>query len=397
MVLLDVGNTMTRMPWTLGYCTNVHAGTDLESIQQNLKRYAVPARIILHGQPLGVGLWLPAEAARQLQQTGQAERFADWLAQQSLRPYTINGFPYDNFHQDVVKHAVYEPAWWEDARRDYTLTLADVLDRLLPAGQVGSISTLPLGWRSRDVTEAHWRRAAENLHAVADGLHRLEQERGRRIVLAIEPEPGCLLDRAGDVIDFFDRYLHPQTHRRYLTVCHDVCHSAVMFEEQTDVLRRYAAAGLTLGKVQISNAIEVAWGRMSDGRRREAMNQLKEFAEDRYLHQTGRQTEPFQLAEDLPLLVDQDPCRIADQAWRVHFHVPIFLTAIQNLDTTRDAIEECLHRLSDAEAPTFTGHLEVETYAWSVLPESMRRRGLAEDIAAEMTWLKQTIAQNALG
>ncbi len=46
---------------------------------------------------------------------------------------------------------------------------------------------------------------------------------------------------------------------------------------------------------------------MAIGRRREAIEQLWQFAEDRYLHQTGRRTESgdFELAEDLPELLEQ--------------------------------------------------------------------------------------------
>jgi hypothetical protein len=65
-----------------------------------------------------------------------------------LVAYTINGFPQDDFHQKVVKHRVYRPAWWEPARLEYTRDLVRILDRLLPSGVSGSISTLPIGWGS---------------------------------------------------------------------------------------------------------------------------------------------------------------------------------------------------------------------------------------------------------
>jgi len=383
--------------WTIGYCTNVHAGTDIESIRANLDAYAVPVRESLQTASLGVGLWLPAEAARQLSEGDQVSRFADWLRHRSLQAYTINGFPYDNFHQPVVKHRVYEPAWWTEQRKDYTITLANLLAELLPAGRGGSISTLPIGWPGPTADELGLQLAGQNLRSVADHLHDIEQRTGHRIVVAIEPEPGCVLDRAADVIEFFEQHIPNQTHRRYLTVCHDVCHSAVMFEDQVETLQAYAAAGLTIGKVQVSSAVEVRWAIMSTGRRREALEQLSQFAEDRYLHQTGRQRTDgsFVLTEDLPQIIAVDPAKIDDDTWRVHFHVPIFLSSFGNLSTTRDQILECLRYLRSPEAPAFTGDVEVETYAWSVLPEAMRRRGLAEDIAAEMTWLNAELAREA--
>lgn len=385
-------------PWTIGYCTNVHAGTDLESIRSNLEAYAVPIRNQTQRDLLPVGLWLPAQAARQLCQAGEADRFADWLCERQLQAYTLNGFPYDNFHQPVVKHRVYEPAWWTDERRDYTIQLADVLDALLPSGRDGSISTLPIGWPTAAADESALQRGGENLRAVADHLHTIEQRSGRKIVVAIEPEPGCLLDRAEDLIGFFDQHLPNQPHRRYLTVCHDVCHSAVMFEDQAEALAAYAAAGLTVGKIQVSSAVEIRWSIMSEGRRREALEQLSQFAEDRYLHQTGCLSSDgsFRLVEDLPMIVRQDADEITDDCWRVHFHVPIFLEAFGNLSTTREQILDCLRFMKSEDAPAFSGDLEVETYAWTVLPEAMRRRGLSEDIAAELTWLQQNLARLAM-
>jgi ABC-type uncharacterized transport system YnjBCD ATPase subunit len=47
-----------------------------------------------------------------------------------------------------------------------------------------------------------------------------------------------------------------------------------------------------------------------------------------------------------------------------------------------------LEAIADADIDVdFSGHLEVETYAWTVLPAEMRQHGLAEDIAAELRWL----------
>ena len=385
--------------WTLGYCTNVHAGTDLETIQANLDRYAVPVRAAAFGTaPMGVGLWIPAEAAASLVEGSTAQDFGEWLQARQLTPYTINGFPYANFHQAVVKHQVYTPAWWETARLDYTRQLATILARLLPAEATGSISTLPLGWPSEASDTAAIGRAGQHLRELSEHLARIEREQGRRIVVAIEPEPGCLIDRGEDMIGFFDDHLPETSHRRYLTVCHDVCHSAVMFEDQATVLRQYAAAGLGVGKVQVSNAIEVPWQTMETAQRQAAMKQLAGFAEDRYLHQTGRldAAGSFSLGEDLPACLGPDPSTLTDRCWRIHFHVPIFLERLAELATTRQAIGDALQTLAAPDGPAFAGHVEVETYAWSVLPEELQNRGLVEDLAGEMRWLQNFLTEHHL-
>ena len=401
--------------WTVGYCTNVHAGTDLTKIRENLEKFAVPVRTsVSRGGELGVGLWLPAQAASELSKGSNAASFAEFLHSNQLCPFTINAFPYDNFHQDVVKHRVYLPTWWETKRLEYTHQLAEILAKILPESvQTGSISTLPIGWPENpcdpnDVSSSNdkiLQTAGQNLRELASRLQTIESSTGRRIVVAIEPEPGCILDTTSDVIAWFDENLPETHHRRYITVCHDVCHAAVMMESQRDVLTRLAAAGIAIGKVQVSSAVVAEWDAMAVGRRQEALQQLSGFAEDRYLHQTGRVTETgdFILAEDLPKLIAKapekgDPVR-GDKRWVVHFHVPIFLERFGHLTTSHAAVLDCLRTLSEDAEPgepriQFTGHLEVETYAWTVLPGSMRKRGLADDIASEIVWLRKAIAQS---
>lgn len=385
---------------TIGYCTNVHAGVDLASICSNLEEFAIPARDASGSDVLGVGLWIPSPAAREL--AAGADEFRAFLTERRLRAFTINGFPYENFHQPVVKHAVYQPAWWQPERLEYTRQLAEILVKLLPDDEnVGSISTLPIAWADEHATEENLAQAGGNLRELAGFLQDIEKRTGKRIVVAIEPEPGCVLDTTQDVVDWFEKELPDSLHRKYIGVCHDICHSAVMMESQQQVLSRLVSAGVLIGKVQVSNAIIADWLSMAVGRQREAIAQLGEFAEDRYLHQTGRLKADgsFELCGDLPELLRnaelEEAPALGDQRWIVHFHVPIFLERFGHLRTSQDDTLDCLRFLNQCRASDFTGHLEVETYAWTVLPHSMRRRGLSEDIAREIFWLRDVVSDLA--
>src|SRR5262245_20161562 len=257
---------------------------------------------------MGVGLWLSARAARKLREGPQLADFRGWLHDSGLVPYTLNGFPHGDFHQKVVKHQVYLPTWREPARLEYTLNLIHILDALLPAGVEGSISTLPLAWGRPAPSAQELDEHATALRRVAAELGRLEQEKGRLIHLCLEPEPGCILQRGGDVVSFFERHLlrGQEAGRlgRYLRVCHDVCHAAVMFEEQADVLAGYRKAGILVGKVQVSSAVCLPLDRTEPDQRAAALEQLAGFREERYLHQTMVRrvpgTEPV-FYEDLPL------------------------------------------------------------------------------------------------
>lgn len=382
----------------IGYCTNVHAGADLETTRANLQQHALAVKQqFVPDAPLGVGLWLSAKSARRLREEGQIEEFAAWLAESGLAPFTFNGFPYGDFHQTVVKHKVYKPTWSEQARVDYTLDLIEILDELLPPGMEGSISTLPLQWGTPTPDADQFSVAAANLRAVAGRLARLEAESGRLIYLCPEPEPGCVMDRAEDVVRFFEDHLltdgDEATIRRHIRVCHDVCHSAVMFEEQADAFRILKAAGIFVGKVQVSSAVVVPFDEIVPEQRADALDQLRSFAEDRYLHQTvvrsSTDTKPA-FFEDLPKALDtvENPEELTGQ-WRVHFHVPVYLERFGHLRTSGKQILECLE-IATREMPELA-HFEVETYAWSVLPSELRQERLADGIAKELQWFRDVL------
>ncbi len=380
---------------------------------------------------MGVGLWLSASTARSLAEGGRLERFATWLAEVGLVPFTLNGFPYGDFHQKVVKHRVYEPRWDEPARLDYTRRLITILHTLLRAEVPGSISTLPIAW-SHPPPDAGRRRATiTHLRAIADELSRLESETGRLVTLCLEPEPGCLLETSQQLVHFFEEALlagdgllpagNEDRIRRYLRVCHDICHAAVMFEPQAEVLQRYRQAGIEVGKVQVSSAVVV---KLADRPREEqavALGELAAFAEDRYLHQTS--IRPSKTAtdqsqrffEDLPAALQAagvtlrsgDPLpeksspghvlpgirRFVEELlgeWRVHFHVPVYLESFGHLATSQAEILQCLEAVDRFSA---VSHFEVETYAWGVLPEDLRQPNLAAGIAEELKWFQALCEQ----
>lgn len=392
----------------LGYCTNVHAGANLKEMRQNLARHSVAVKQAFSpDKAMPVGLWFSAKSAEELIEESKVAELGGWLSDQGLLPFTLNGFPYGNFHQESVKHSVYLPNWESRERVDYTLQLIDILDQLLPEGVPGSLSTLPVAWRSNQLDLV-----VENLVEVARRLHRLKQDRGREICLCLEPEPGCHLQYAKDAVGFFSDFLPSDRFdfpiRDYLTICHDVCHAAVMFESQESVLAAYGRAGIRVGKVQISSAIEVPFAELSQSFgnasevQAETLTQLREFAEDRYLHQTvcrNETTGETTFFEDLPLALRSIPAagsgvdRLSNETWRIHFHVPLFLSEFGRLKSTQtDTIECCNLLTGDVAKMPHIGrveHFEVETYAWSVLPAALQVGDLAEGIASEMKWAEQ--------
>lgn len=381
----------------IGYCTNVHAGADLAQTRAHLERYAMAVkRRFSPDAPMGLGLWLSASSARSLVEQGRLAEWADWLAGAGLVPFTFNGFPYGDFHGRVVKHQVYAPTWWQPERLRYTLELIAILDALLPAGRAGSLSTLPVAWGQPYPSSGELAAAGVALRQVAGRLARLERETGRLISLCLEPEPGCVLQRGPDVVRFFEDHLlggaDEAAVRRHLRVCHDICHQVVMFEGQAEVLGRYRAAGIGVGKVQVSSAVVLALDRTPPKDRAAALDQLAGFNEERYLHQTVSRA----AAGSRPIFYeDLAPALAAARATpahelRVHFHVPIYLERFGLLEASPSAIRECVREVCQHGD---TSHFEVETYAWGVLPPELQQADLAAGIADEMRWFREVLSE----
>jgi sugar phosphate isomerase/epimerase len=360
----------------VAYCTNVHPAEDLEGVLAQLERFAGPLRRSLESDRLGVGLWLAAPLARRLRREPDGvARLRETLDRLGLEVVTLNGFPYRAFHAPVVKRAVYTPDWTRPERSEYTLNLAWLLARLLPDDVTqGSISTLPFGWRG-GWTERHAAAARAALAAVAVELERLGQESGRRVRLAIEPEPGCALETTEQAIAALHG-LDPA----WVGICLDACHMAVQFEEPEVVKRSLQAAGVPVVKVQASAALRAARSGSAD---------LASFVEPRFLHQTRARAATGVLGVD-----DLDEALAGglppECEWRVHFHVPVHIDGART--TQRDLRDLLACLLGGPRA--LTGHVELETYTWSVMPGALRPAddaALVEGLARELSWLAREL------
>jgi sugar phosphate isomerase/epimerase len=363
---------------TLSYCTNVHPAEDLAGVLAQLDRYAEPVRRLVGVDVLGLGMWLPATLAGELAaDPALRRRLRAELDARGLEVYTLNAFPYGGFHDDVVKHSVYRPEWTDGRRLQYTVDCATVLADLLPdSATYGSISTLPLAWRT-PWTPADDDAATEALTSLTGVLAEMAKH-GRPIRLAVEPEPGCVLDTVTDAV----RWLAPRVDPRYIGLCLDTCHLAVSFADPAETVAEIYRAGLDVVKVQASAALQV--DEPDSGPARLA---LADFTEPRYLHQVRERTESGTVlaADDLPQALTELPAR---NAWRVHFHVPLHARPAAPLSATTDVLRAAIAALQSTVDGTLP-HVEVETYTWSVLPETAGNGGdtaLIRGIAAELRW-----------
>jgi sugar phosphate isomerase/epimerase len=361
----------------LAYCSNVHPADDLDGVAAQLERYTARVRSKLDVPVLGIGLWVAAPAVAD---EAAADRLAAQLQRLSLEVVTLNGFPYKAFHAPVVKRDVYWPHWAQDDRRKYTLGLARLLAKLLPDDvEEGSISTLPLGWREGwdDDAQATALRALADLASELEALHAAT---GKRVRLALEPEPGCTVETIAQACDALAG-LAPD----WIGVCLDACHLAVQFEDPVEAVEQLKAKEVSIVKTQVSSALRVTEPGSSEGR-----ELLARFDEPRFLHQVrecvnshveGTDDLPEALSGGLP----------AEREWRVHFHVPVNSAE----HTTQDELSATLATLAGGEAP-LTRHFEVETYTWSVMRDAPQDdEGLVAGLAGELEWTRDRLV--ALG
>jgi sugar phosphate isomerase/epimerase len=392
----------------LTYCTNIHPADGWDAVFANLARYGPPLkRRFSPAGPFGLGLRLSARDARELLAGRRLDDFREWLDREGLYVAIINGFPYGPFHRSVVKADVYAPDWRDDARVLYTLDLIEILRRLLPADVDGGVSTAPLSykrWMREDDADA-WRVVTANVVRIAEALVGVRQERGAVIHLDIEPEPDCVLETSAETIRFFDEWLLPHgatllagrlgcsvddARRHLLThvrVCFDCCHFAVEYEDPHAALDRLAAAGIQIGRAQLSSAIRVPLPARAE-HAAPLTNRLRSFTDPVYLHQViERANASLRHFPDLDVALDSaalpPPDGAAGREWRIHFHVPLFADTYDGLGSTQDYVRTVL---GAARTRGFTRHLEIETYTWDVLPAALKI-DLLESIGREYEWV----------
>ncbi len=386
----------------LTYCTNIHPGETWPEVAHALKVHlpAVKAQFC-PDQDFGIGLRLSAAAANDLAAPEAFAELQDILASGGLYVFTINGFPYGPFHGTRVKEEVYQPDWRTPERLAYSNLLADQLVRLLPDDPDldGSISTVPGGFKPDCADPATITAMADNLLAHAAHLVQIRRDTGRTIALALEPEPYCLLETTQEAVDLFKDYLFNGNAvaklasltgaspseaeadvRRHLGICLDLCHAAVEFEDPDEAVSALQGLGIAIPKVQISAGIRLPQVSQAD------IERIRPFQDAVYLHQVVAKTD-----RGLDRYLDLEHAFEAYEAvaagerpeWRVHFHVPIFLSELDGFATTRPVVEQFL---ASQRSKPVTRHLEVETYTWDVLPEAHRREDVVTNIVKEMRW-----------
>ena len=369
----------------LAYCTNIHRGEDWAQTFESLKTHTLGVRDrVAPGRAYAIGLRLSDRAARELSEPAVLDNFQQWLVDENCYVFTLNGFPFGDFHGTRVKEQVYVPDWTSPARLEYTNRLFDLIAALVPEGMEGSVSTLPGSFKEFIVEDSQEQAIRDNLWKCVEHISALSERTGKDLHLGLEPEPLGYFETSGETVAFFEkmRTEHPNDARlnQHLGVNYDTCHLAVEYEEPKEAIGRIREAGVRISKLHLSAALKVT---PSD----DARAQLKKFEEDVYLHQVVERMPDGSLVRhrDLDAVLSTVP---EAEEWRIHFHIPLHSPDTDWFASTRDHIYGVLD-LVKAD-PALCAHLEMETYTWEVLPAEMKNRDVVGQLAGEYDW---TLAQ----
>jgi sugar phosphate isomerase/epimerase len=395
---MDLGNGLGQ----LTYSTLVHPADNWEQLYHSLVTYLPKVKARIAGnKSFGVCIRLSANSAETLANSAvERDKLKKFLADNDMYIYTANAFVYGHFKGAAVKEQVYEPDWRSEERTQYTINVADVLADVCPPGSAPSIQTAPLGFKARvtgpDVVASY----TENVLRVVAHLIALEAKTGRIVQLALEPEPFCFLETTDETVAYFKDHiftgkaaerLAKLAHipvaeaigalRRHLGIVYDICHQAVEYEDITASLQKLVDAGVPIFKLQEAAALYVP--EVTQG----AVDTLKRYSKTIYLTQTlekrNGKLNRYLNVDDAIAAFEKDPG--GPREWRTHIHVPVFLDDLGQFRTTRFAIEDALR--FHKKTP-LSHHLEVETYTWDMLPDSLKTGDIVEYVCRELDWVR---------
>lgn len=355
------------------------------------------------GRPLGLGLRLSARALETLSDQTQREILRRRLGEAGIVAVSANGFAPGPLLPGRVKERIFVPDWREEERLHYTTALGELIAELGPIGHPVSVTTVPGADRTCGRDDGTLADIADGMLRAAAHFADIERRTGRRVVLALHPVPGALLETAEETAEFVARWLFSSGAARrfaaladlsparaadglpgHFGVCLDTATMAVTGEKPAEALAALRRVGIPVAKLVVGCVVRF------DPADEAARTALTSLGLDRHLHPViGRNAagDPVRHADLAQALAETAANGVeAGGLWRAFRRVGLSRAPGRGLEPTVDVADAAL--ALHVRAP-FAPEIEVE----GLLPADDARY-LAE-LLGDMAWVRARLGPGA--
>lgn len=385
----------------------VHAGairpvTSFADIQATVRESLAPINLALgNTSPVGVSVRL-SQAALQ-DPALDATNLKALLGEYHLELAGISGVSISGGAKEQVHH----PDWRSEDRLSFMFGATNLMSGI--AGEEGpeiGITTNALSHRSwLDIDfPGNWAALTLNIVRVVQHLATIREKTGTTMHIDLEVEPGSVLRDTDDVIRFWNDWLLTRgaamlsdkmqvtdgtavdAMNRHIRLALDTAHAAVVGDDAAASLDRLTEAGVGIGRLQVSSALEVTVPGDGNGRT-ELLGHLDAIRSEKLLQQVvaTRDGDIVQRYDDLPPTVESTS---AGETWRIHTHAPVLADRYGIWRSTREDaaawVREIVSRGIDV------GMIELRSANWDVVPADDRGE-IEEMIAREAEWVRSLV------
>ncbi|HIH2763069.1 MAG TPA: metabolite traffic protein EboE [Candidatus Azoamicus sp.] len=388
--------------YKITYCSNIFKTNTASELFYNLNKYNTKLN-----KYKNLSLCLSNKIINEIKKNIYIRKILTWTKINKKYITLINAFVYKNFHQKIIKENIYYPDWTKKERLSFTKDIIFFAQKINNKYKKCGISTLPISYKIwlRKNIKYNIKKCINYFFYLLIILIKIKKYKKIFIHLDIEPEPFCMLERCNDFVIFFNLWLLPGLKEKikihlninknkakkiitdHLNLCFDICHSAVMFENQEKSLNLIRKSKIKIGRVQVSSAIKIKKINKIDKIEFKHLNFLNHSP---FLHQTL-----IKIKKNLKLIKKNDFKKLknidtnAIKEIRIHCHIPIYIKKIsKNIQTTQNELKKSLINIIKNKD---TKNLEIETYTYNIL---YKKKNKITSMIKEYEWLKNLIKNN---
>lgn len=371
---------LLKNKYHLTYCSNIFKEKTWKNLFCKLKIYITNLRKFFKKKHIGLSLCLSNSLANEIKKTDNISNLKMWLKKNRLYISSINGFVYQTFHQKKIKENIYLPDWTSKKRLNFTQNLIDILKNIIKKNHDGSISTLPISYKSwtKD-NHKHYvlYKTSKHLSELLILLINIKKQIKNIIHLDIEPEPQCMIETYKETHTFFEQWLLPICKKylipRYkkqklithiythIKICYDICHFSVNFENHKEILNSIQKSKIKIGKIQISSALKI---NLNNNNKKSQLKTLLTLQSSPFLHQTTEKVaKKIKKYTDIKHILETFEQKTHGEM-RIHCHISIHEKIYKNIETTHQETQETLKIFLKTLR---IKHIEIETYTHNII------------------------------